>query len=210
MKKLILIFDFDGTIANTLPHMIKIGNKLSEKFHFKKIEPAEIEILKDKTSQEIIKHLQIPILKIPMIAAQAKKDLHKEIALIEPKQGLKEILRQLKSSNCQMGILTSNSLKNVTKFLEKHALNVFDFITPTSKIWSKNISLKRVIKKYRLSQKDIIYIGDEIRDIIAAKKAGVQTGAVTWGYNSQKALKKHNPDYLINTPQELLQLLSVK
>lgn len=210
MKKLILIFDFDGTIANTLPQMIEIGNRLSVKFRFKKIEPAEIEILKDKTSQEIIKHLHIPIMKIPMIAAQAKKDLHKQIAMIEPKQGLKEILLRLKLSGCKMGILTSNSLKNVTKFLEKHALNVFDFITPASKIWSKNISLKKVIKKYHFSQKDIIYIGDEIRDIIAAKKAGVKACAVSWGYNSQKALKKHNPDYLINTPQELLQLLSVE
>lgn len=190
--------------------MIKIGNQLSEKFHFKKIEPLEIEILKDKTSQEIIKHLHIPILKIPMIVTQAKKDLHKEIALIEPKQGLKKILLQLKSSDCKMGILTSNSFKNVTKFLKKHELNIFDFITPTSKIWSKNISLKKTIKKYRLSQKDVIYIGDEIRDITAAKKAGVQSGAVTWGYNSQKALEKYNPDYLINTPQELLQLLSDK
>jgi len=206
-KNHVLIFDFDGTIADTFHYLLRIGNRLSEEFQFNKIDPDEVEDMKDKNVQEAIRHLNIPILKVPMIVAKAKSELHKEIASVEPIEGLKEILLQLKSLGHSMGILTSNSSKNVMSFLGNHELNFFDFIRATPKIWSKNWGLKALMDDNHLKLSDVIYIGDETRDIDAAKKAGVRSAAVTWGYNSCKALEAHHPDYLIHNPQELFQLL---
>lgn len=201
-----LIFDFDGTIADTFHYLIDIGNRLSEEFDFKRIEVDEVEDLKDKNVRETIQHLNIPFLKVPMIIAKAKKELHKEIGSVKPIKGLKEILHQLNSLGFKMGILTSNSLKNVMGFLENNELDLFDFIHTTPKIWSKNWSLKTLITENQVKQSQAIYIGDETRDIIAAQKAGMRCAAVTWGYNSKKALQAHHPDYLIHSPQELFQL----
>ena len=147
MKKTILVFDFDGTIADTFHHLVKISNQLSDEFNFKKMEFHELEGLKDKTSQEMIHHLHIPIMKIPLIVTKAKKELHKAMATIEPIEGLKNILLQLKDLGYKMGILTSNSMENVTEFLKRHELELFDVINATSKLWSKNHCLRNLIIK---------------------------------------------------------------
>ena len=208
MKNSILVFDFDGTIADTFENLLRISNTLSAEFNYSKIEPNEVEELKNKSSQEIIEYLGVPIMKIPTIVAKAKNKLHHEMAFIKPVAGLKEILLKLKSFGFCIGILSSNSQENVMKFLKKHHLDFFDFITTTSKIWSKNTSLKKLMVNLKADPAEVIYIGDETRDILAAKKAGVKVIAVTWGYNSSKALKALQPDYLVHSPEDLMQCVN--
>ena len=201
-----LIFDFDGTIADTFHQIVAISNALAGEFNFKLIEPHELESLKNKTTHEVILHLGVPMMKIPKIVARAKEELYKTMSTVQPVQGLHDTLLQLKKLGYELGILTSNSSENVTKFLEKHELNFFDFIMTTSKIWSKNTGLNKLMEDKKLNPGQVIYIGDETRDIEAAKKAGVKIAAVTWGYNSTKALQARKPDYIFNKPEELVEL----
>lgn len=209
MEENVLIFDFDGTIADTFQHLIKISNRLSTQFHFNKVEPHEVEELKNKTSQEVCRHLKVTPLTIPFILAKAKRELHKDIASIQPREGIEKVLRDLKSAGYKIGILTSNSLKNVKKFLETHKLDLFDFIHTSPKFWGKGKGLCQLMDRNNLKPQEVIYIGDETRDIEAAQKAGIRVAAVTWGYNSPKILKKHNPDYLVDEPAELVKLFSL-
>ena len=206
MDPITLIFDFDGTIADTFEQTTAISNLLSSEFNFKKVEPHEILELKHKTSVELIEHLNIPVLKIPYIVARAKSELNKAIHLIEPIEGLKETLQELKSLGYQLGILTSNSLKNVQAFLQANAIDFFDFVQSSSRIWRKNISLNKMINTHGLDPERVLYVGDETRDIDAARSSGVRVIAVTWGYNSSKILKAYQPDFLIHSPQELTSL----
>ncbi len=205
-KRPILIFDFDGTIADTHHYIVTISNRLSEEFNYLKIPPEEIEHLKDHTVQEVIQHLKVPWLKIPAIITRAKEEFYSDIRNIKPIEGLSDVLRSLKKADVHIGILSSNSIENIQYFLSNHDLDFFDFIESTSKIWGKNISLKKMIDHLHLVKENIIYIGDEIRDVEAAKKINMKVAAVTWGYNSGAALQKRNPDFLIHTPQELFQL----
>lgn len=208
MKKDILVFDFDGTIADTFQAILEISNRLSKQFKYKMLLPGEAEILKDKTLKETIDHLSVPMLKIPLILVKARNELHKEISSIQPIAGLKEILIQLKEFGFEMGIITSNSRKNVRRFLKQNNIDLFDFISTSSKLWGKNRCINKTLKKNSINNQDVVYIGDEVRDIIAAKKAGVRVAAVTWGYNSLKALKEQEPDYVVNNPKELIELFA--
>ncbi len=208
MKNHVLIFDFDGTIADTFQFILDLSEQLAKDFHFKKIKPQEIDQLKNNTLTQTIQHLNIPILKIPLILARTRKEIHKNITQIEPIKGLADVLLQIKNLDIKMGILSSNSTKNIKKFLKNHNLDLFDFINSSSKLWGKNHSLTRIIKRNRLPFKKILYVGDETRDIEAAKKIGIKSIAVTWGYNSAKALKAKKPDYLVHTPKQLIQLFS--
>ena len=206
MTHKILIFDFDGTIADTHRYIIKIANQLSDEFKYKPIAPDEIDLLKNKSTKEIIKYLDVQIMKIPSILARAKKEFYKGIDEINPINGIRETLDQLKALNRSMGILSSNSIENVKKFLNNHNLNHFDFIHTTSKVWTKNTSLKKLIREKGFQLDDVLYIGDEIRDIVAAKKLGIEIIAVGWGYNSGAVLSSHNPNFLAKTPKDLLQI----
>ncbi len=208
MKNRILIFDFDGTIADTFATIVKISNELADEFQYKKMTMPEAQQMKNSTVKEMITQLEIPLLKIPLIIAKAKNELFKGISTIDPILGLKETLVELKALGIQLGILTSNSAQNVDEFLKNHELQLFDFIQTTSKIWSKDHHLSKIIESNNFNISEVIYVGDEARDIVAAKRSGVKAAAVTWGYNSPKALLAANPDYLINHPQELLTLVN--
>ncbi|MGE0269336.1 MAG: HAD-IA family hydrolase [Candidatus Omnitrophota bacterium] len=206
MKKQILLFDFDGTIADTFLQIVAISNRLSKEFNFNLIHTHEVEILKNNSVEETIQYLNVPKIKIPKILLRARAELHKDIKTIKPVKDLAEILLELKSQGFYMGIITTNSVKNVKEFLRTHQLDIFDFISSTSKIFGKSHSLKMLIKKKNFKIEQAYYIGDEIRDIQAAQKAGIKMVAVTWGFNSKKVLKQHAPDYLINTPVELIKI----
>ncbi len=208
MKIPILVFDFDGTIADTHHFIVQISNQLAKEYNFSQMTSEEAEMLKDKTTQEIIKHLNVPFLKIPAILARAKLEFSKGVDALSPFAGLKEILWDLKRSGIALGILSSNSLENVARFLENNQINMFDFIQTTTKVWSKDTSLRKLMKQRGFSAQEVLYVGDEVRDITAAKRLGVRVAAVTWGYNSSNALKKHQPDFLLDKPQDLLKFLS--
>lgn len=201
-----LIFDFDGTIADTFNHTMKITNILSDEFKFKKVHDHEIESLKGKTIHEIIKHLNVPVLKIPNIVAKARSELLKDIESIEPVDGLKKILPLIKQANVQMGILTTNSLENVERFLKINCLEIFDFIHSTSRVWGKNHGMRKLMQQHVVAADEILYVGDETRDIEAAKKEGIKVIAVTWGYNSHAILETFSPDFIAHTPEELFNI----
>lgn len=206
MNNPILIFDFDGTIADTHQYIVDISNRLSNEFQYKEILPHEVIMLKDKTAEEVIRHLNVPVLKIPAIIAKAKKELQKNISEIKLHAGLKETLLKIKKTGNPLGILSTNSTENITSFLKLHQLDIFDFIHSTSKVWSKNTALKKLINKNNFEKNQVIYIGDEIRDVLAAQRLGIKMAAVAWGYNSLKSLQEYSPDFLINTPDELIHL----
>lgn len=206
MSQTIFIFDFDGTIADTHRYIIDISNRLSDEFNFKKIKDEEIEGMKGKTAKEIIKILSVPIMKIPAILSRAKKEFYEGISSVQPIDGLQDCLSTLNSLGTSMGILSSNSAENIHQFLKHHDLNVFEFIETTSKVWSKNTCLKKILKKKGYTNDNVIYIGDETRDIDAAQRLGIRVAAVAWGYNNIDLLKKHQPDFIINTPDDLFAL----
>ena len=209
IKAPILIFDFDGTIADTHHYIVEISNRLCAEFNYARNLPHELDDLKNKTVHEVIRHLNVPLLKIPAIVARAKKEFQNDIATLKPVSGLQEILTRIKEAGIKTGILSSNAKDNITRFLKNHHLDIFDFIQSTSSIWGKHICLNKLLSQNQIDRNDIIYIGDELRDIDAAKKLGVKVAAVTWGYNSAAALQKLNPDYLIQTPADLLGLIGL-
>ena len=204
----ILMFDFDGTIANTFDLAISITNRLAAQFNYKSIEPDELKNIRNMPIHEIIRHLHIPLVKLPFILAKGRLEMQSNSNSVEPISGLGKTLEQLYSMGARSGILTSNSLKFVNNFLDKNNLQFFDYFPEYSSIWGKAKRLRSFMKNHTLNHDEIVFIGDETRDIEAAKRLGIRSVAVTWGYNSAMALKACKPDFLINAPYELLQIYS--
>lgn len=66
--------------------------------------------------------------------------------------------------------------------------------------------LRRYLNQKQWIPQEVLYVGDETRDIDAARKAQVPVVAVSWGFNTYSTLARQNPDYLIEDPEELLLL----
>lgn len=207
-KNLVIVFDFDGTIADTMGSIGKIMDKLSHDFDFKRMKDANLEELKNKKTKEVFESLGISLIKLPRILGKVRKVLHEEIGEVKPIRGMEEVLPQLKNGNRQLGIITSCPLKTVEKFLDKNNLKFFDFIYSESNIFNKADKMKALLEERKLNPENVFYVGDETRDIEAARSAGIKIIAVTWGFNKEEILEKENPDYLIRKPEELISLLN--
>ncbi|MDE1866773.1 MAG: HAD hydrolase-like protein, partial [Thaumarchaeota archaeon] len=84
---------------------------------------------------------------------------------------------------------------------------LFDFVYTGRAVYGKARLLKKLMKEKTIPHKDPIYVGDEIRDVEAAKKAGIRVIGVAWGYNTKAALQKANPDYIVEKPEELQEII---
>lgn len=210
MAKKIIIFDFDGTLADTLPYYIRTMNSLSCKYGYKKISKARENTLKDMRPKEILDYLGISIIDLCFIINTVKASLNEKIEFFTPTVPIREVLLKLKKNGYRLGIITSNSKDNVDKFLKNNRLNLFDFVHSGSSIFGKGRVISGFLKDRNIKPKEAIYVGDEIMDIEAAKEAEIDIIAVSWGFNSKQALKELQPDFLINTPKELMEIFENK
>ncbi len=208
MKYNALIFDFDGTIADTLEESIKIYNILAEKYALNPVLAEELPELRHLSLGQLLDHLGISKHRLPKILFQATRMLKKNISTLPLISGMAEVLPELRKHTEHFGILTSNSVENVNLFLKTHALeNVFTFVSSTSKLTGKARHLRNIQKTYRIEKEKALYIGDEIRDIHASKKAGFPIAAVAWGFNSPESLESEHPDFMLQHPRDLFALV---
>ena len=202
----LLLFDFDGTVADTLDVSHGILNDLAVEFRFKALPREELEIARTMSTRQFIGHLGISNWRVPRIAKRGLELLHERIASVNPIAGMPEVLARLHARSHRIGILTSNSESNVAAFLQRHDLPYFHFVRTSSKLFGKGPQMKKILKCERLPPGQALYVGDETRDIEAAKETGIRMAAVTWGYNSKEALEALSPDHLLHNPSQLLAL----
>ena len=206
---MVLIFDFDGTIADTFNLYIDVMRKIYHEYNFKYIDDDDIELCRAMTSKEIIQYLGISPLQIPMIAHRIRGDFIQRMKEKKIFTGVDSVLESLKQEGHKLFILSSNSEENINIFLRLNNITQFDAVFSKSSIFGKSGIIKKIINKNKIITDDVYYIGDETRDIEATKKINIKSIAVTWGYNNRKALLDKNPDYIIDKPQQLLALLAM-
>ena len=209
MTAKVILFDFDGTIADTYQVIANITNQLSTEFGYKALDEEELLLIKNLSSREIVKRSEISIFKLPFLVRRIRTELKKEIAELNAISDMVRVLLRLKSTGYILGIVTSNTRENVDIFLNKHGLNsIFSFIYSGTAIFGKHRVLKQVVREHRLKKSDVIYVGDETRDVRSARKSGIAIIAVSWGFNSAEILQEHKPNYLVDRPQELLEAIA--
>lgn len=202
-----LLFDFDGTLGDTFHQAFEILNLLAAEFGFRPLPPEELEFARDLSTLGLMKHLGISRMKLHKISKRGTVEIGKRIHTVQTFPGVPEMVRHLHSAGFRLGILTSNSEPNVRVFLKAQNLELFDFIESSSKLLGKGSVLRRLMKDRHLKPREILLIGDELRDIEAAQEIGVHMAAVTWGYNSRAALEAAEPDYLFETPAQIVEFL---
>jgi phosphoglycolate phosphatase len=133
--------------------------------------------------------------------------LREQIGDISIIPGIAEMIPELRKTTQTMGILTSNSIENVNLFLETQGLRgSFNFVSSTSKLTGKSKHLRAIRKTFSLRHEEMLYVGDEIRDVKASHKAGIDCAAVTWGFNSRDSLTAAEPKHILDEPVQLLEV----
>jgi phosphoglycolate phosphatase len=202
-----VVFDFDGTISDSNEAALATFNSMSNKFGYRQVTHEQMPALRNKTSREVLKTVGISLLKLPFVVREARLRFEARIDSLQPYQGIQPSLIELKQRGLRLGIITSNSNVNVKRFLQKNELDVFDFVHSGASIFGKARIIKSLMKKWKIMASEAVYVGDETRDIDAAKSAGIRIVSVSWGFNTKEVLQNQGPDFLIDHPFELPKIL---
>lgn len=201
-----VFFDFDGTLADTEEVNFVIYQKLAEKYNLRNITLDELGHIKKMSAKELMEYVELKKRYLPFILKRGKKLLNQDIKNVKLcKPDILETIKSIKGMGIKVAIITTNSKANVKMFLEKHNADYFDYIS-SSTMFGKESKIKKLVKKEKLDDSQVLYVGDEIRDIYAANRAGIDIASVTWGYNTIESLTKNKPQYLIHEPIELLNI----
>jgi HAD superfamily hydrolase (TIGR01549 family) len=203
-----LIFDFDGTIADTLSAIIRLVNEHASEFNIKPLGDKDVEELRGMSNIDIIKRYRIPLIKVPYMVLHGQKELNQRINEMTLFPGIKDLVLGLKGLGFRLGILTSNSRENVQKFLRAQTLEVFDFIHAEQNFFGKNWALLHLLKKHGLKKDEVLYVGDEVRDIEACQKVGVPVVAVSWGFHRRHLLAAKKPTYLVDAAADIMAIVA--
>lgn len=198
------LFDFDGTLADSLAAIVTITNRLAPEFGYRPTPLAEIEALKGLNARQLIRYSGISVLKIPALLRRLRAELRQQSAQFPPCQGMPAVIEALHTQNHMLAIITSNTPDTVQAFLAVHGLqHCFISIDGGGTLFGKGRLIKQHLLKHGFNPATTFYVGDEVRDVEAARFAEVQSVAVTWGFNNAESLAAAEPDWLIDDPKAL-------
>lgn len=202
-----IIFDFDGTLADSTAVFASAWNTLAQKYKFKGIELKEIDTLKKLSISERSKLFDFPMYKLPMILPQFYKLYRQSLNDVHLFEGMKEVLIEINKRGYKILIISSNSKENILEFLKMNGIHCVADVLCSNRIFGKDKVMKKFLKEANVDSSNVVYIGDEQRDIVACKKAGIPIIWVEWGYDAKEVVQNEEPEYSVTTPQEILEII---
>ena len=204
MNYRLAIFDFDGTLANSFPWMVSILDSVAETFHLNPPQQEQIETLRRFDSRTILNMVGIPLWKMPLIAHHVNQRMGDEIHHIRLFEGIDRLLAGLSQQGTQLAVVSSNSAANIRQVLGPEISALIQYWECGVALYGKSTRLRNVLRQSGVQPAEAISIGDEIRDIEAAKKVAIPFGAVAWGFTHVESLIAHSPTYIFASVEELI------
>lgn len=199
-----VVFDFDGTLVNSLDIIVAGYNQLAGKYHARQVEPGDIGRIIGMTIAERCRFLNFRLYLFPLAALDIYKVYRQSLQGLRFFAGMKELLMDLHERGFQLGIISTNSEHNIREFLHRNGIDFINDMHCSNNLFGKDKDIKTFLRAHKLKNSEMIYVGDEVRDIAACKKTGVPVVWVSWGYDTIDNVKKLNPDYMVNRPDEIL------
>jgi phosphoglycolate phosphatase len=200
-----IIFDFDGTIADSFDFIVDF---LAATANGPPLTAAERAELRGLSMTGIGRSLGLSWPRLLRSFFAGRRRMSSAIDQLEPFEGMADVLEKVHGEGHELFILTSNSVRNVHKFLHRHNLHEY-FLEVYGGIglFSKAPALRRLLKEQNIERDNAVSIGDEPRDIMAAQSQKIRAIAVTWGFARTSDLQELGPAGLASSPDELLKLL---
>jgi phosphoglycolate phosphatase len=209
MRYRLIIFDFDGTLADTFPFFVESFGLLADTHGFKRIAADEVDALRGLDPRQLMRHVGLPAWKAPRVAVHFRKLMAQHAGKIQLFDGIPELLQRLAARGVQLAVLSSNSRENVESVLGPRHASLISHYECGASLFGKRRRLRRLLTVSGVAPEAALCIGDETRDIEAAHGEQVAAGAVAWGYALPEALAAYRPQALFSSVEELATFLEI-
>ena len=206
----LIIFDFDGVLADTLDDLVQFGQEVCTELGVNHIVRKEdLRNLESMSFASFGRACEVPEHLVDEFVQRCLKRFAEKKSPPAIFNGLSTIVRSLSIHNT-IAIVTTNSSQNVHAFLVEHGLSgyihaVYGVDSPGSK--AQKISIARNRHSAGTRPGPVFMVGDSLSDIRAAKEAAATSIAVTWGHQDVEYLLSGDPDYVVDFPHDLLEII---
>ncbi|MCZ2340323.1 MAG: HAD-IA family hydrolase [Bacteroidales bacterium] len=203
----LVVFDFDGTLADTLSQAVATYNRIAPELGLRPI--TDVEAARAMPTRQLMRELGIRFWRLPRLIRTFRAVAAEHAPDVQLHAGIVELLHALRERGARLGILSSNSESNIRAALRANGVeDAFAFVVGYPKLFGKAKALRRILRQEKLLRHELLFIGDELRDIEAGQKVKVATAAVTWGFHAVDLMERANATYVLRHPAELLATLS--
>ncbi len=207
----LVIFDFDGTLADSFGWFLDVFDEVADRFRFRRLDRERLDHLRGLSTQDLLRHHGVPLWKVPMIAAHART-LQAHTLKTQPAHGIAvfagmdAVVTGLRARSVRLALVSSNARGNIERILPPHTMTAFDHVACGASLFGKTAKFRAALKTTGVEARHALAIGDEVRDIEAARQAGMASGAVTWGYAAADRLRLERPDHVFDRPEAITDL----
>jgi len=202
------IFDFDGTLADSIDWFRASFHDVIARFDLAPVTADELERMRGLSAREIMARLNVSMWQLPAIASDMRKRKLAAAGEISLFSGIPAMLTNLQRLGIKTAVVSSDSEASVRQVLGP-ATSLITRFDCGAALFGKHWKFRRVARRLGTKPAETICIGDEIRDIEAAKAASMDSAAVAWGYALPSALQAAGPTYLFNSIDEMTERLAV-
>jgi phosphoglycolate phosphatase len=203
----LVIFDFDGTLADTFPWFTTVFNEIAGPLRIRRIVEADVPALRAMGPRAIMQKLGVSWWKVPVLAYSMRRRMAADIARLRPFAGVPDMLRRLADDGLTLAVVTSNAEQNVRTILGESAVRIRHWQCRAS-MFGKAARFRAVTRAARMSPGEVLCVGDELRDADAARAAGMDFAAVTWGYATEQALRAAGPALVFDRVDDIVSRLA--
>ncbi|WP_295910811.1 HAD-IA family hydrolase [uncultured Xanthomonas sp.] len=203
----LVIFDFDGTLADSFPWFLATINGVADEFGFHRFDVARLDEIRSLSARELMARSGLRWWRVPAVAQRMRTLMSAQIERIALFDGVADLLAQLAQAGVQLALVTSNSRANVARVLGPTLLAQFRDVRCGAAVLGKRRKLRASLCACSVFAARALCVGDEIRDAEAARQAGIAFAGVAWGYTLPAALQPHTPLPLLQRPDALRALV---
>ncbi|MDX2008114.1 MAG: HAD hydrolase-like protein [Meiothermus sp.] len=207
MKYKLVIFDFDGTLADSFPWLLGSFDQVARKFQITPLGTEQIDTLRGYSPRELMARMRIPVWKLPLVAQHVRTLMAQSRDEIKLFGGVEHVLEGLAERRIDTALLTSNSLENVRHILTEPNFSRFRYGEFGLSPLGKHAGFRSLLKKSGVKPSEALYVGDTLTDAEAARAAGIVFVGVAWGYATAAALQPVSLRVLSKGFDELLELV---
>lgn len=199
-----LLFDFDGTLVNSLEVAFSTFERVGPDFGCGPISREQMERLRGLHALEVVQALGVPLYRLPQLATRMRRAMRADLMETPPIDGMGEVLEILSARGHRFGVLSSNARSSVCAYVRRYRLPGLDAVVGGTGLFGKAGALRQQVRRRGFDPRHLLYVGDELRDLEAARDAGVRFAAVAWGYTPIECLADAGPDFQCRHPTDLL------
>ncbi|KGR77255.1 HAD hydrolase-like protein [Ureibacillus manganicus] len=202
-----IIFDFDGTLADSTDVFIKAWNLFAPKYRYDPIDIEDVIATKHMSLSQRAREYHFPMHKLPLIMPKVYRYFKENVKDVKLFEGIKEMLNGLAAEGYQIVVLSSNAKENIELLLKQEGVVSVSEVLTSSRIFGKDTVLKKFMRQNQVTPDQILYVGDELRDIQACNKVNIPFMWVSWGIDGFDLVEKENPKFVAHKPEEISEIL---